>query len=288
MTVPLERLFADYERALHAQRFRAADLELGRLDYHLPLLERLDAVEDSSVVLYDLYQRKYVFLTSSFKFLLGYDRGEALGQGPEYFYRRMPEEDLAAVLDTVTRTLRFLYGLPAAERKDYKLGFDFRIRSAEGRLVRLLQQVVVLEQDARGNIWLVLIVNDLLGGPAEEPPRRSLRNLRNGKSYLFVPEEPEAVPGGAARQGGRPDAGAAAAGAAAVPGPAAGGAGAELTKREIEVLGLVAVGLASREIADRLYISTATVNNHRQRILEKTGARNSSEAVRYAARLGIV
>jgi len=258
MKAPLERLYAEYERTLHAQRFRAEDLDLGRLDYHLPLLERLDAVEDSSVVLYDLYQRKYAFLTSSFKFLLGYDREEALGQGPEYFYRRMPDEDLEAVLDTVTRTLRFLYGLSPQERKDYKLGFDFRIRRADSRLVRLLQQVVVLELDARGNIWLVLAVNDLLaGGSAEEPPKRSLRNLRNGKSYLFVPEEPE-------------------------------GGGPGLTKREIEVLGLVAVGLASREIADRLYISAATVNNHRQRILEKTGARNSSEAVRYATRLGIL
>ena len=260
MKAALQRLFADYERALHAQRFRAEDLELGRLDYHLPLLERLDAVEDSSVALYDLYQRKYVFLTSSFKFLLGYDREQALGQGPEYFYRRMPEEDLGTVLDTVTRTLRFLYGLPPGERKDYKLGFDFRIRRADGRLVRLLQQVVVLEQDARGNIWLVLAVNDLVQGSAEESPRRSLRNLRNGKSYLFVPEEQEGF------DDGRP----------------------ELTKREIEVLGLVAVGLASREIADQLYISTATVNNHRQRILEKTGARNSTEAVRYAAKLGIL
>ncbi len=256
MSARSERLFAEYQRTLQAQRFRAGDLDLGRLDYHLPLLERLDAVEDSSVALYDLYQRKYVFLTSSFKFLLGYDRGEALGQGPEYFYRRMPEEDLETVLDTVTRTLRFLYGLPAQERKDYKLGFDFRIRRADGRLIRLLQQVVALELDARGNIWLVLAVNDLLPGDSTaEASRRSLRHLRSGRSCLFIADEPE-----------RP----------------------ELSRREIEVLGLVAVGLASREIADRLYISTATVNNHRQRILAKTGARNSSEAVRYATRLGIL
>jgi DNA-binding CsgD family transcriptional regulator len=270
MNAPLERLFAEYERTLHAQRFRAEDLDLGRLDYHLPLLERLDAVEDSSVVLYDLYQRKYAFLTSSFKFLLGYDREEALGQGPEYFYRRMPDEDLEAVLDTVTRTLRFLYGLSPQERKDYKLGFDFRIRRADGQTIRLLQQVVALELDARGNIWLVLAVNDLLAGGSQETPlRRSLRNLRNGKSYLFVPEEegPAASPVGQAGPGAR---------------------SAELTKREIEVLGLVAVGLASREIADRLYISAATVNNHRQRILEKMGVRNSSEAVSYASRLGIL
>ena len=54
------------------------------------------------------------------------------------------------------------------------------------------------------------------------------------------------------------------------------------------VRGLVAVGLASREIADRLSISVATVNNHRQHILEKTGARNSAEAVRYASGLGLL
>jgi DNA-binding CsgD family transcriptional regulator len=264
MNASLQRLFTEYQRTLQAQRFRAEDLDLGRLDYHLPLLERLDAVEDSSVALYDLYQRKYVFLTSSFKFLLGYDREEALGQGPEYFYRRMPEEDLETVLDTVSRTLRFLYLQSPEERRDYKLGFDFRIRRADGRLIRLLQQVVVLELDARGNIWLVLIVNDLLpGGSEEEPSRRSLRHLRNGKSYLFAPEDPGAE-------------------------EAADPARAGLTKREIEVLGLVAVGLASREIADRLFISQATVNNHRQRILSKTGARNSSEAVRYATRLGIL
>jgi DNA-binding CsgD family transcriptional regulator len=268
MKEPLARLFAEYQRVLHAQRFRAADLDPARLSYHLPLLERLDAVEGSSVVLYDLYQSKYVFLTSSFKFLLGYRPEEALDQGPEYFYRRMPADDLEMVLDTVTRTLRFLYGLAPQERKDYKLGFDFRIRRADDRTIRLLQQVVVLELDARGNVWLVLAVNDLVPD-LEAPLRRNLRNLRNGQSYLFVsdPKEEGLSPG----PGGR--------GERRQP---------ELTKREIEVLGLVAVGLASREIADRLYISAATVNNHRQRILEKMGARNSSEAVRYASRLGIL
>jgi len=256
-------MFDEYRRALTAQRFRAEDVDLARLEYHIPLLERLDAVEGSSVVLYDLYQRRYVFLTPSFKFLLGYRREEALDQGPEFFYRRMHPEDLPVVLDTVTRTLRFLYGLPSGERKDYKLGFDFRIRRPDDRLIRLLQQVVVLELDARGNIWLVLAVNDLVPGASlEAPAGRCLRNLRSGKEYLFAPEEDSAAAG-------------------RLPNPG-------LTKREIEVLGLVAVGMASRQIADRLYISAATVNNHRQRILEKMRARNSSEAVRYASQLGIL
>ena len=256
----LERLYADYERALRAQRFRQQDLDYTRLDYHLPLLERLDAVEDSSIALYDLNRRRYAFLTGSFKFLLGYPREDALEQGPEFFYRRMHPDDLRLVLDSVTRTLRFLYGVDAAERKDYRLSFDFRIQRADGTPIRLLQQVVVLELDRRGNIWLILAVNDLVRDVSPQTPAtRTLRHIKTGRYYLFVPQ---------------PEPGAAAAG--------------QLSPREIEVLGLVAVGLASRDIADRLSISVATVNNHRQHILEKTGAKNSAEAVRYAAVLGIL
>jgi DNA-binding CsgD family transcriptional regulator len=256
----LEPLYTEYGRALAFQHFREKDLDYSRLDYHLPLLERLDAIEGSSVVLYDLYRQRYVFLTGSFKFLLGYSRVEAIEQGPEYFYQQMHPQDLPVVLDTVTRCLRFLYNLASGDRKDYKLSFDFRIRRADGRYIRLLQQVVVLETDRRGNIWLILAINDLIpDGSLEEPARRHLRNLRDGKYYLFIPE-------GETGTRDRP----------------------ELSRREIEVLGLVAVGLASREIADRLFISVATVNNHRQRILEKMRVRNSSEAVRYALELGIL
>jgi len=256
----LRRLYEEYERVLTRQRFRPEDVDEARLAEHLPVLRRLDAVEGSSVVLYDLYRRRYAFLTGSFKFLLGYRPEEALDEGPPYFYRQMHPDDLPVVLDTVARSLRFLLSLPPGERKDYKLGFDFRIRRADGAYIRMLQQVVVLELDRRGNIWLVLIVNDQVpGGALEAPATRQLRSLKDGRLWLFLPED-----------------------------VTDGGSGPRLSRREIEVLGLVAVGLESREIADRLFISATTVNNHRQRILEKMGAKNSREAVHYASRLGIL
>lgn len=51
---------------------------------------------------------------------------------------------------------------------------------------------------------------------------------------------------------------------------------------------LVARGFASKQIAEQLYISVNTVNNHRQKILEKTRASNTAEAVAYARTLGLV
>ena len=55
--------------------------------------------------------------------------------------------------------------------------------------------------------------------------------------------------------------------------------GTPLTPREREVLGLVAEGLANRDIAQRLYISERTVKFHISALLEKLDARNRTEAV---------
>ena len=62
----------------------------------------------------------------------------------------------------------------------------------------------------------------------------------------------------------------------------------QLTKREIEILGLIAKGMASKEIADQLFLSVNTVNNHRQNIIEKMDVSNTSEALTYAMRIGII
>lgn len=61
-----------------------------------------------------------------------------------------------------------------------------------------------------------------------------------------------------------------------------------LTAREREVFHLVADGLTTKEIARRLAISVKTAENHRARVLDKLGVRNSAELVRYASRKGLV
>jgi len=61
-----------------------------------------------------------------------------------------------------------------------------------------------------------------------------------------------------------------------------------LTPREQEIMPMLAKDLSVKEIADRLFISPKTVENHRTNIMNKLGLHSSIELARYAARLGLI
>jgi len=64
--------------------------------------------------------------------------------------------------------------------------------------------------------------------------------------------------------------------------------GKNLTKRELQVLKLIAEEKSNKEIADSLFISTRTVDAHRRNLLDKLQAKNTASLVKYAIRLGLI
>lgn len=62
----------------------------------------------------------------------------------------------------------------------------------------------------------------------------------------------------------------------------------KLTKRELEILKLIASEMTNQEIADKLFISPRTVHSHRRNLMQKVGVKNTVGLVRYAIEQKIV
>lgn len=247
-----------FDQLFSCQVFDKDSLDYTDFDRKFELLDRLADVENSSLAVLDLYQRKYVYLRSKFTDKIGYDLNKAFTMGPEYFFTLIHPDDIPVIIDTYQQTFGFILALPIEERKNYKGILNFRLRNAQNKYVTVILQLVVLELDRKGNIWLILILDDLLSNKTTHLDKvdRRLVNIRDGRHYLFNDDREKSKT--------------------------------ILSVREIEVLDLVSKGFLSKEIADKLFISVNTVNNHRQKILEKINATNTVEAVNYAKNLGLI
>ena len=62
----------------------------------------------------------------------------------------------------------------------------------------------------------------------------------------------------------------------------------ELSKRELEVLGLMAEGNSNQEIADRIFVSLSTVKTHNQNLFEKLDVKSRTQAIEKAKRLNLI
>ena len=61
-----------------------------------------------------------------------------------------------------------------------------------------------------------------------------------------------------------------------------------LTRREKEVLGLIADGLTNNEIAHKLFVSSTTIDTHRKNLLAKFGVKNVASMIKAAAQLQFI
>ncbi len=216
-------------------------------------------MENTTFTIYDMNQNHYLLKSPEFKKMLGYTSNEDIeNDDMELFHNIIHPDDLAFVLETENKAFQFFKDLKAEEKKDYKLVYDFRVKNTAGIYMRFIHQFAVLEQDKFGKSWLVLVVTDLIAEKAlDNIPQRRMMNIKTGKLHLFNSDHES-------------------------------NSDMLLTKRETEVLKLIAQGHDSKEISTKLFISINTVNNHRQNILHKTKTENTTQALLYAKRLGII
>lgn len=142
----------------------------------------------------------------------------------------------------------------------YKVRYDFRMKDREGNYKHFLHQVITLQADSDGSIIRTFgVYTDITYLNSDGNLGLSLIGLDGEPSYFNIKEDGSYTL-----------------------------ADNQLSAREREVLAAIAKGRTSAQIAEELGISKSTVDNHRKRVLEKTGAKSTTEVVREAFLQGVI
>lgn len=243
-----------YGISLMRQKFNPEDLDYSILEQHLELLEKINVMENSAISIFDLYQKKHIYLSPKFETMFGYNISHAEAEGNSYFEKKIHPDDYLESLKVGNYFLNYALDYPKEERLNLKLICDYRILNGKNRYTRVVEQFQALELDVHGNLWLAICTLDI--SPNQDittPYQHQAIDSKKGEIIQFKDHE-------------KPH---------------------KLSKRESQIISLISQGKASKQIADDLFISVHTVNTHRQNILEKLNVRNSHEAIELVQRYGL-
>lgn len=227
------------------------------LNGHIEMLSWLARVSNSGITLFDSKVGQHLYTSFNFRDILGYDLNAIESEGNDYFNSHIHPDDIL-VLEKNGEHVYELIDKGLISIDDYKLINEYRVLNKDGVYIRVIEQHQVVERDEDGRLWLSLGVMDISPDQNEfNGVKSQILNYKTGEIFSVQSFMKEL--------GNNP-----------------------LSSREKEVLRMVGKGLSSKEISAKLFISTHTVNTHRQRILEKLNAGNSLEAVKYASDLGLI
>ena len=179
--------------------------------------------------------------------VLGYTPNEV---NALFFLEKIHVDDKPYFLSFENKLTEFLNKLPLEKRGSYKFQHDYRIRTKNDDFVRLLHQIIPVEYDENNYYRSLVLHTDITHIKKDGIPCFSIIGFDDEPSYYNI-EVGEAL-----------------------------SKSFELfTKREKEILKCIVEGKHTKTIADELFISINTVNNHRKNILEKANVHSPLELV---------
>lgn len=233
---------------------KASELDYSLAEKHIPMLNMLDSLKTGIIIVQDFRKDNFFFFSEKFDEHFGFQNNSIRKTNQEWFRKRLNPDDYIINVGCV-KGREYIKNIPIEERKNYKLIKEFRILNDNNKWIRVIIQDYILELDNEGNIWLSLKIIDFSPNQDIDAPGSAvLQNSSTGEVIFTMQKESNY----------------------------------NISEREKEVLGLIAKGLKSKDISEKLFISKNTVNNHRRNIIEKLKVANTQEAVSNAKELGII
>ena len=231
------------------QQISSLDVDYDFWKQKRELIRQMSQISQSCLFTVDVFREKYDFASSGFSDLFGYKPEwiRSIEKNGNYLEDMVHPDDLETLIKMQIDHSHFIYNLEPKYRNDYSNTYNFRMQNAQKKYLNVISRQRVIEQDINGKAWIIL--GEVNISPDQRPlsdVQKITVNLKTGK---FIHSEDKLEDG------------------------------TSLSKREMEILKLIRKGYLSKEIADKLFISLNTVNNHRKNILRKLQVSNSIEAI---------
>ena len=203
-------------------------------------------VGDSYYYIIDIQHDKFIHISDTVERVLGYKKDLMT---VSFLMSIVHPDDRHSFLNSSNAAIDFFKKLPREKITKYKYNKDFRLKTAGGAYIRILQQVLILSYDNDNNALRVFGVHtDISHLKTDNTSVMSFIGLEGEPSYINVQPKEIYKPSKEI-----------------------------FTKREKEVIRHLLSGKQTAAIAEAMFISKHTVDTHRKNILAKTKTKTTME-----------
>jgi DNA-binding NarL/FixJ family response regulator len=217
-----------------------------------PLLNETLRLRKASLAIIDLKAMRYLCTFGDLEAVIGWDNEIIYQEGVIFFLSKLLPMDYLGLEKMSGIMTNFVSSLESNRMTGFKSFFDFRMQGQDGSISRILQEGVALKRDSTGNIQLLLaLISDI--SHLKRDDRQHLR-LTDGRENLIYEVSNDS-------------------GVCMKLEP--------LSRRELEIAKLIGKKFTSEEIGEQLFLSTHTINTHRQNMLRKMRMTDMMELINF-------
>jgi DNA-binding CsgD family transcriptional regulator len=228
------------------------------------VVNELSRNENSLKMVFDNVHGKLLAMSESFEAMTGYAQAEINKYGIALYLKVFTFDHFFAPVIMSKWNIRIIEQMETAKNVNYwdlrMTMCGFKVKRKNGQLRRAMMRFIPLEMDEKGRVKVYLITGDDVTHLVKSDAYWGRITYGNDTKYKFSYESNS-------KKSQNKDI---------------------LSEREIEVLQLISEGFESKEIGEKLFISSHTADNHRRNALARTGAKDTTALIQICRMCGIL
>lgn len=217
--------------------------KIAELDEFLPINSTFFCITNTQTL-------KFEYISKNMFSCIGIEKATLEKKGMEYLWSRMHPDDIELWLKAMKELMNFtLSEIPNEKRAKMSYTWNYRLKTATGKYVNIIQNTTPIEFDEINKPIIGLAHYTVLGSHINMDVCASAKYLNENEEYqtlYFNNFSQKLLSNG-------------------------------LTNRERDIVRLLILNHSSKQIAEKLFISSNTVDTHRRNILKKLGISSTGE-----------